>query len=157
MSFDSKVTARIALRSSFKNLGLAAGLAVLESVITESPRAQLNAYGAGRRTLEQQPWVHLRNAVRFARKEGCSRADRKASQDVKVTTGDRKIIEAVVKQFDPEAILNMLGQVSGVDLAEYVEACGAATERLHDRRAKFMPSQTAQNLGVVTVIPAAKE
>ncbi len=151
--FENKASAFSALKTLVTTYGAAVTLTLLDDGITA--RAKINAYGRGRRTLEQQPWIATRECCRVIKKEVTDRKERKESGDVKVTADDRKIVTKLLEQFGADDVCGMVAKqfAKQVDMSEYVELCKEHIARLHDRRAKFFPSDTAVNLGVVTIVP----
>ncbi len=156
MSYASKNEARGALRSFIKLVGLAAACNTMEKVLNEY--GQLTAFGRGRRTLEQQVFVEVRDGVRTLRKEECDRSDRKAASSVEVTTAQEHAVREMLTQYGGPAFANFLVQIfpENANLAICTNNSRVAQERLADRRAKFMPSETATKLGIVTLLPEAK-
>jgi hypothetical protein len=153
--FDSKVSARSAIRTVIGSLGTAVALNALEDAINN--QYALEAYGRGRRSLKMQTAIACRAAVRHARKEATDRAERKAAVDAKVAATHQRMLNAVVKEFSAPEVCAMVTQLfKDVDLSEELEACNTAQERFETRRALFA-CPTEQRLGIESLKPEAKE
>lgn len=154
-TFETKASARSAVRQMVRTYGAAAVLAALDTAITTAPKTALNAYGRGRRTLVQQPWIHCRDAVREVRAKVTDRVARRDAPELKAE--DLKSLQAVVNEYDAPVVLNFVHQIwDEVNVNKHIKACDAAMERHAERRAKFAcPAE--QRLGIQTLAPEPKK